>query len=188
MATYALQGGPWNGSLITALLLTDSAGNAYNLLPYLNGDIALVPAKQAMVRAMARENAVATVPGQVSDGSITIPLLMTALVDTTTAGYGALYQALAQDGTGTAFAPFTSATMSTFDGDTAEDYIFDARAKAYKVTIVCRAQSSAALGQRIDVYAEFATPDLTMANAGGVNALSLVGALPRRGCISLATS
>jgi len=191
MAKLVWVGSPHNFETVTAVRVIETGGDLFDITDSISGDIEIVPAKGANVPAKNRGETVAVIKGETSDGSLTIPLHARAWTDVEVAGNPTLYECLAQTNTGTRFEPYQSVPMSGFDGDSGPDYMLSPNAKCFKFEIELQPARSgtptAIKGQLLTVYAEVMTPDIKIANVGGVSSISITGPIRRRGQIALST-
>lgn len=180
----------FNAEVVKKIWLEDALGNQIHLRRGLAGAIALVLPKAAVVRATVDGKPVASLAGETSVGSVSIPLHGSALTDVEQSGDPTLHEILTHTNGGAAWTPFTGVAGTDPDGD-AFVYQASPRAKMWKIcwenAYARGGNTSATKNELYTIYAEVMNPDVNIENVGGISAYTLAGEIPREGLVTITT-
>lgn len=180
----------FNAEVVKKIWLEDALGNIIHLRRGLAGDIALTEPLATSVRASVDGKPVASLLGDLTVGSISIPLHGSALTDVEDTGDPTLREILTRTNGGAAWVPFTGVAGTDPDGDT---FVYQAtpRIKMWKICIESAyargGNTSATKNELVTAYVEIPNPPINIANVGGVSTYTLAGEIPREGLVTITT-
>lgn len=180
----------FNAEAVKLLYIEDANGQPFHLRRRLAGDISLVEPKLEAVPVTVDGKTVQALSGNVSMGSLTIPLHGEALTDVEESGDPTLHEVLSGRNNGSSWDPFTNVSGTDPDGD-AFEFQAPPRLKMWKFVIesvYSRVGNNAATkNERVTIYAMVPTPDISIAQVGAVSSYTINGTIPREGMVTIST-